>query len=222
MRFSSGRSFPRGASRICCTSLWASSACPSSPFRSSESARYSLARQLSGWERTTARSTLIDSSGSRLGQGSLKKYRPQTICGAMLLDEVLELLEHRGIVAPLPEIVPGGHPVGGNAGPRRTGRLALRHRRRGGGEHGHGAAARETHSNSSGKPSAPITGRRARATLDAAGRRRGDVQSSRTRPAARRKPMAAPSEREERPVTAADLKSGVKLVAGHAVLLIVS
>jgi hypothetical protein len=34
--------------------------------------------------------------------------------------------------------------------------------------------------------------------------------------------MAASSEREERPVTAADLKSGVKLVAGHPVLLIVS
>jgi hypothetical protein len=34
--------------------------------------------------------------------------------------------------------------------------------------------------------------------------------------------MAAANEREERPVTAADLKSGVKLIAGHAVLLIVS
>jgi hypothetical protein len=34
--------------------------------------------------------------------------------------------------------------------------------------------------------------------------------------------MAALSEREERPVTAADLKSGVKLLAGHPVLLIVS
>ncbi len=34
--------------------------------------------------------------------------------------------------------------------------------------------------------------------------------------------LAAPSEREERPVTAADLKSGVKLIAGHSVLLIVS
>ncbi len=34
--------------------------------------------------------------------------------------------------------------------------------------------------------------------------------------------MAASSEREERAVTAADLKSGVKLLAGHSVLLIVS
>ncbi|MFL5313345.1 MAG: hypothetical protein ACJ79H_23160 [Myxococcales bacterium] len=34
--------------------------------------------------------------------------------------------------------------------------------------------------------------------------------------------MAAANEREERSVSAADLKSGVSLVAGHAVLLIVS
>ena len=34
--------------------------------------------------------------------------------------------------------------------------------------------------------------------------------------------MAAANEREERPVTAADLKSGVKLIAGRAVLLTVS
>jgi len=34
--------------------------------------------------------------------------------------------------------------------------------------------------------------------------------------------MASANEREERPVTSADLKSGVKLIAGHAVLLIVT
>src|SRR5229473_4905852 len=44
----------------------------------------------------------------RLAARGLESVR---IFGEMLLDEVLELLEHRGIVAPLPEIVPGGHPV---------------------------------------------------------------------------------------------------------------